>query len=161
MSEDIKDIPTSELSSAGAFRRARNGCIILTILTVSYVIQTVVFYFQVSEAYPDLWQSAQSDFLAYDLMIQLYLLLVIAGFSLILMSFAWFMRSRVAMWLGFLLFAVNWFGYISLWMAGDFEISGLLLNILGPFFLFKGVMAAQRYHSQRRISPELDTSVFE
>jgi uncharacterized Tic20 family protein len=161
MAADISKIPTSELDLEGAFRRSRNGAIVLTVVLVSYLIQTVpligpaVEVFQASIA-GEFMNDAQAETLGMEI-----IMLGLSLFALILTLFAWFMRSRVAMWLGVLLFVFAWINYIFLWVSGDFEVSGLLLNILGPYYLWRGVQGANRYHALKRDRPQTDVSVFE
>ncbi|MEP1145248.1 MAG: hypothetical protein ABJH52_16120 [Henriciella sp.] len=162
MATDIGKVPTRELDEEGAFRRSRNGAIVLTILFVSYVLQFAVFAFPLLSTFPALLSNAQSDETAA---ITLSTSIMFGGLilvSVILALLGWLMRSRIAMRAGFGLFALNWLFYILVWMTGEAEVSGILLNILGPYYLWKGVMGANRYHTLRQGKVgAADASVFE
>ncbi len=161
MTADIRKIKTRDLDLDGAFRRARNGAIVLTVLVVSYVLQLGVAAIPVLSTYPDLIELAQSDEDALAVLVGIGMLAGLAIAATALSVFGWVSRSRVAMWLGFALFAVNWFFYIIVWMTGEFEVSGLLLNILGPIFLWKGIAGANQYHRlKNRSARASDVAVF-
>jgi hypothetical protein len=162
MAEDIRKIPTKDLDFDGAFRRSRNGAIVLSVLVVSYFIQSIPFIGAAIEG----WQMVLMQEEPTNGQVEAIGVSVIMGgliaLSLIATLFAWFMRSRVAMVVGVLLFGLNWMFYILAWMSGDFDISGLLFNVLGPFYLWKGIQGANRYHALKNgRASAADMSIFE
>jgi len=161
MATDISGVPTSELDLEGAFRRSRNGAIILTIVSISMLFQLAFVIGPGVEAFQSAFAGEYIGDAEAEALGSFVILGVLSLFAIILALFAWFMRSRIAMWLGGLLFVVNWLSYIFIWLSGEFEISGLLLNVLGPFFLWKGIQGANRYHALKRGRPKTDVSVFE
>ena len=133
----------------------------LTVLVVSYLLQLVVAAIPTFNSYPDLLEVAQYDEDALAALVGVGMLTALTVMALLLAILGWIKRSRVAMWLGFALFALNWFFYVIVWMTGEPEVSGLLLNILGPFFLWKGIAGANRYHALKSASSRApDVAVF-
>lgn len=149
MATDIRAIQTPDLDETGAFRRARNGAIVLTVLVASYVVQFLLAAMPAFSRYPDLLTAATYDENAAIALFSVGMLATLSVLAIIASLFAWTVRSRIAMWFGAFLFVLNWFFYIVVWASGEFEVSGLLLNILGPYYLWKGIRGANRYHALR------------
>jgi hypothetical protein len=162
MAIDIKGIPTKELDLEGAFQRSRNGAIVLTVVLGSYILQLLLILTPAIEGWQTVFEGIEPSDSQYEAVGMSVILGGLALLALVATLFAWFMRSRVAMWFGVAFFLLNWISYALVWMSGDFDISGLLLNILGPYYLWRGIQGAYRYHalkSGRVISA--DVSAFE
>ncbi len=139
-----------------AFDQSRSGAIILTLQTVFVGFQTGYFYFTMQPGTIELAAAGDEQAALYFVnVIYFTLYFLIAGVA---MLFAWLMRSRIAMVVGLLLFALNWANFAFAAMAGQFAYQGLVMNVAGPIFLVRGFIAAGRYHRLRRtkgVDPEV------
>lgn len=162
MSEDIKGIPTRDLDMAGCRLRSRNGAFVLLILAASILFQAVLSTMSAFDYAPDLINDAGFDSQSADLLGQLVIYYGLVAVVFVAGLFALFMQSRIAMLFGFLIFALDWVSIVTMWLSGRYTLSGLALNILGPIYLFIGLMAAFRYHKLRKSGKtEPDIAVFE
>ena len=94
-----------------------------------------------------------------EIYLQVTLGLYIA-FAAVLGFFGWFMKSRVALILGMIFFVLNWAEFVFALMDGQFTNPGWI-NLIGPFFLGRGIWKAFIYHKMLPHRPrEVDAEVF-
>jgi hypothetical protein len=140
-----------------AFARSRGASIVLGLTAGFTAVQAAMLFFGMPDGVIEgaaAGDEAAALMLGTAIYVSLYCLLA-AVFAL----FAWLMRSRVAMVLGLLLYALNWASFISLLLAGQFQFSGLLMNVVAPYFLIRSIFYATRYHRLRKSKP-VDPEVF-
>lgn len=139
-----------------AFANSRAGAIVLGVTAAFTAIQCAILVMGLPPGVFDavaLGDEAATIALGTAIYVALYCLL-----ALVLMLFAWLMRSRLAMALGLLLYALNWASFVMVIMEGGFEFSGMLMNVVGPYVLIRSTFYATRYHSlkgRRSVDPEV------
>jgi hypothetical protein len=139
-----------------AFGKSRGASIVLGVTAGFTAAQAAFLFFTLP---PGVIEQAAVDeqaalLLGTAMYVALYCLL-----ALVLMLFAWLMRSRVAMALGLTLYALNWISFVMELMAGQFQMAGLLMNVVGPYYIIRSIFYATRYHSLRK-SKAVDPEVF-
>jgi len=140
-----------------AFARSRGAAIVLAITSVFTGGQTIFLWLTLP---PGAWDAAVAgdQAAAIQMVLAIYVSLYFLV-ALITMLFAWLMRSRIAMVVGLLLYSLNWLNFVLELMAGRFEPAGILMMVVGPFYLIRSIIAAQRYHQMKR-TKLLDPEVF-
>jgi uncharacterized membrane protein len=139
-----------------AFARSRGAAIVLAVTAGFTAAQAAILFFNLPPGVIE--QAADQDEQAALLLGTAIYVALYCVLALVLMLFAWLMRSRVAMALGLTLYALNWINFVMELMAGQFQMAGLLMNVVGPYFIIRSIFYATRYHSMRKrkaIDPEV------
>jgi hypothetical protein len=140
-----------------AFARSRGASIVLGLTAGFTAAQAAMLFFSMPEGVIEgaaAGDEASALVLGTAVYVSLYCLL-----AAVLALFAWLMRSRAAMVLGLLLYALNWVSFVMVLMAGQFQFGGLLMNVVAPYFLIRSIFYATRYHSLKK-SKAVDPEVF-
>jgi hypothetical protein len=139
-----------------AFARSRGASIVLGITAGFTAVQAGMLFLNLPPGVIDAaaaGEEAAATALGMAAYVTLYCLL-----ALTCALFAWLMRSRVAMAIGLIPFALNWLDFVLVLMAGQLPFAGLLMNVAGPVFIVRSIFYATRYHSMKRrktVDPEV------